>query len=187
MEKTRINRDGSVPPGPGAGGPKEVEVKVAAFWQRYAEVLGRERVPEAKRVWYQRACERFIRHLSPRRLREATAGEVSEYLCLLAAQTGAQFEKMVRALRFLHYSYRTEQTYVGWAERFVEFSGVGSTVSLNAAEVRRFLENLAVRLRVAASTQNQALNALVFLYREVLHLELGAIGGLVRAKRPQRV
>ena len=142
MEKTRINRDGSVPPGPGAGGPKEVEVKVATFWHRYAEALGREGVPEAKRVWYQRACERFIRHLSPRRLKDATAGEVSEYLCLLAAQPEAQAWQVRQADQVLRWLYQ-HLVRTDWAERWPvglpqlpEWLGL-ETVSLEELRARR--------------------------------------------------
>jgi integron integrase len=90
-------------------------------------------------------------------------------------------------MRVKHYSLRTEQTYWEWIRRFILYHGKRHPREMGAGEVGVFLSDLAVRLRVAASTQNQALNALVFLYREVLHQELGIIEGVVRAKRPQRV
>ena len=117
MKKTRNNWGGSVCSARAASRPNELDSKVLAFWQRYGEGLGREGVPEGKQAWYRRACERFIRHLSPRRLKEATAGEVSEYLCLLAAQPGAegwQVRQADQALRWLYqHLVRTD-----WAERW---------------------------------------------------------------------
>jgi integron integrase len=86
-----------------------------------------------------------------------------------------------------HYSIRTEQTYLQWIKRFIHFHDLRRPEELGEAEVARFLSHLAVRDRVAASTQNQALNALVFMYRHVLNRPLGEIIGAVRAKRPQRL
>jgi integron integrase len=92
-------------------------------------------------------------------------------------------------LRLKHYSFRTEQAYVGWIERYVRFcKGAGDwrhPNTLGAAEVESFLTHLAVDRRVSASTQNQALNAVVFLYRDVLHQELGDFSAL-RAIRHRR-
>ena len=94
----------------------------------------------------------------------------------------------VRAvIRMRHYSIRTEQTYLQWIKRFIHFHDLRRPEELGEAEVARFLSHLAVRDRVAASTQNQALNALVFMYRHVLNRPLGEIIGAVRAKRPQRL
>ncbi len=73
-----------------------------------------------------------------------------------------------RALRLRHYSPRTEQAYVRWVRRFVEFHSRRHPAELGPAEVTQFLTDLAVRRGVSASTQNQALHALLFLYREVL-------------------
>jgi site-specific recombinase XerD len=87
----------------------------------------------------------------------------------------------------LHYSYRTEQTYVDWAVRFVRRVQDKAPVAVGATEVREFLENLAVFGRVSASTQNQALNALVFFFREGLKRDLGELGEFERAKRPRRL
>lgn len=90
-------------------------------------------------------------------------------------------------MRFKHYSLRTETTYREWIRRFILFHGKRHPREMGAAEVGRFLSHLALERHVASSTQNQALNALVFLYRQVLHLELGQIGEIQRAKRPQRL
>jgi len=87
----------------------------------------------------------------------------------------------------MHYAYRTEETYLGWAVRFLGASGVAKSEELGTGHVRSFLEDLAVRGRVSASTQNQALNALVFFFREGLKRELGELGGFEHAKRPRRL
>ncbi|WP_394002087.1 integron integrase [Luteimonas sp. WGS1318] len=86
-----------------------------------------------------------------------------------------------------HYSLRTEQVYVGWILRFIRFHGRRHPRDMGAPEVEAFLSSLAVEGRVAASTQNQALSALLFLYREVLDIELPWMADVVRAKRPRRL
>lgn len=94
----------------------------------------------------------------------------------------------VRArFRMRHYSIRTEQVYVGWILRFIRFHGRRHPREMGAPEVEAFLSSLAVEGRVAASTQNQALSALLFLYREVLDIELPWMADVVRAKRPRRL
>ncbi len=89
--------------------------------------------------------------------------------------------------RRLNYSVRTERAYVGWIRRFVLANGKRHPRDLGAHEVETFLTDLAVRGNVAASTQNQALSALLFLYRDVLGLNLPWMEGVTRAKRPQRL
>jgi integron integrase len=91
------------------------------------------------------------------------------------------------AARLRHYSRRTEAAYVAWIRRYIFFHGKRHPAELGAAEVTRFLSSLAVEGRVAASTQNQALGALLFLYRDVLELDLPWLDGVVRAKRPERL
>jgi integron integrase len=91
------------------------------------------------------------------------------------------------ALRTRHYSARTEKAYVGWVRRFVLFHGKRHPREMGAEDVTRFLTSLAVDRKVTASTQNQALGALLFLYREVLGVELPWLDDLVRARRPQRL
>jgi integron integrase len=99
-------------------------------------------------------------------------------------------DEVQRTIRVRHYSRDTEKTYLHWIERFVRFHAGDGTwrhpQDLGAADVEAFLTDLAVRHKVAASTQNQALNAIIFLYRHVLAQELGNIDA-VRAKRPRRM
>lgn len=95
--------------------------------------------------------------------------------------------EVVRAVRVRHYSIRTEQAYVGWIKRFIVFHGKRHPREMGAAEVGDFLSHLAVTRNVAANTQNQALNALVFLYKAVLDQPLGDLHGVVRAKKPRRL
>jgi integron integrase len=92
-----------------------------------------------------------------------------------------------RALRLRHYSRRTEEAYVAWIKRFIRSCGLRHPRELGPSDVTAFLSSLAVERRVSASTQNQALAALVFLYRDVLDVAVGWLTGLVRAKRPERV
>jgi integron integrase len=96
-------------------------------------------------------------------------------------------DRVSAAIRVRHYSRRTEKAYRSWIRRFVVFHGKRHPAEMGAEEVTAFLSDLAVRRRVAASTQNQALSALVFLYREVLDRDLPWLDDLVRAKRPLRV
>lgn len=86
-------------------------------------------------------------------------------------------------LRTLHYSYRTEQQYLFWVRRFILFHGKRHPADMAAAEVEAFLSHLAVERQVSASTQNQALAALLFLYQKVLLVELPWLDGIVRAKQ----
>jgi integrase len=96
-------------------------------------------------------------------------------------------DRVRSAIRMRHYSRRTEDAYVGWVRRYVVFHELRHPSEMGPPEVGAFLSHLAVRGRVAASTQNQALNALVFLYRHVLDLPLAGLGDVVRARRPRRL
>jgi integrase len=91
------------------------------------------------------------------------------------------------AIRFKHYSLRTEQAYVDWIKRFILFHGKRHPEAMGAEEVRTFLSDLAANQNVAASTQNQAFSALLFLYRDVLKQDLPWIDNIERAKRPAKV
>ena len=97
------------------------------------------------------------------------------------------FKRLSTEIRTRHYSIRTEKSYEHWVRRFIAFHGLSSPRELTPASVKEYLEYLAEERQVSASTQNQALNALVFLYDQVLHEPLGPIGEFTRAKRPQRI
>ena len=90
-------------------------------------------------------------------------------------------------IRTKHYSIRTEQAYVQWIKRFILFHGKRHPSEMGEAEVSAFLTHLAVNRNVASSTQNQALNALVFLYREVLRKNLKGLEDVTRAKKSARL
>lgn len=96
-------------------------------------------------------------------------------------------DQVREAIRLKHYSPRTEKTYIYWIKRYIFFHNVRHPAEMGAAEVEAFLTHLAVKENVAASTQNQALSALLFLYREVLRQELDHTIDAVRAKRPKRL
>jgi integron integrase len=91
------------------------------------------------------------------------------------------------AIRLKHYSYRTEQTYVQWIRRYILFHNKRHPNQMGVPEIEAFLTHLAVQEHVAASTQNQALSALLFLYREVLFLPLDARIDAVRAKPSRKL
>jgi len=90
-------------------------------------------------------------------------------------------------IRLKHYSIRTEQAYVDWIRRFICFHGKRHPAELGAAEVEAFLTDLATARNVAASTQNQAKSALLFLYKEVLGVELPWLERIDSARAPARM
>lgn len=96
-------------------------------------------------------------------------------------------DRLRDALRVRHYSIRTEQSYVDWVRRFILFHGKRHPAQMGKEEVTRFLTYLAVERNVAPSTQNQALCALLFLYREVLGEPLPWLDEVRRAKKPARL
>ena len=96
-------------------------------------------------------------------------------------------DEVRRRIRLKHYSLRTEQAYVGWIRRFILANGKRHPRDLGATEVEAFLSALATDGGVAAGTQNQALSAIPFLYREVLRLDLPWLNKVVRAKCPRRL
>jgi hypothetical protein len=88
------------------------------------------------------------------------------------------------AIRTRDYSYRTEEAYVGWIRRFILFHNKRHPAEMGKAEIEQFLTALAVKRNVAASTQNQALAANLFLYKDVLERDPGWLDDIVRARRP---
>ena len=96
-------------------------------------------------------------------------------------------DQVRESMRTRHYSLRTEKAYVHWITRFIFFHNKRHPIDLGEVEIGQFLTALATASQVSASTQNQALNALLFLYRAVLEKPIGYVNGVVRAKRPSRL
>jgi integron integrase len=96
-------------------------------------------------------------------------------------------DQVRQAIRTRHYSPRTEETYIHWIKRFIFFHNKRHPAEMAEAEIARFLSNLATESHVSASTQNQALNSVLFLYRQVLRKDIGYVNGVVRANRPKRL
>lgn len=96
-------------------------------------------------------------------------------------------DQMRAAIRVKHYSLRTEKTYLAWVRQFIRWSGMRHPADMGAAEIEAFLSMLANQRDVAASTQNQALSALLFLYKQVLGVDLPWLDGITRAKKPARL
>lgn len=103
------------------------------------------------------------------------------------ARTSPFLDSVRAAIRVRHYSIRTERAYLDWIRRYIYFHDKRHPQDMGEAEVAAFLTHLAVVREVAPATQNQALNALVFLYKAVLERPLGELSGIARAKRPTRL
>ncbi len=95
--------------------------------------------------------------------------------------------KVKDSMRLRHYSYHTEKTYVDWIERFRDYSGRENADLVTDEDVRNFMTYLAVKQHVAASTQNQGFNAILFFFRYALERQMGEMGSNVRARRPLRL
>lgn len=130
-------------------------------------------------------------NLSTQRAARSVRGPLTQTVRQPSAVHAAARPKLLgqvrEALRSRHYSKRTEATYVQWIKRFIFFHQVRHPADMGEAEVNQFLTHLAVKEKVSASTQNQALSALLFLYRYVLDHELGQLGDVIRARRSTRL
>jgi integrase len=96
-------------------------------------------------------------------------------------------DQVVAKIRFKHYSRRTEQAYTHWIKRYILFHGKRHPKEMGAAEIEAFLSALATDRNVTASTQNLALSSILFLYKEVLLIDLPWLDDIVRAKKPKRL
>jgi len=94
-------------------------------------------------------------------------------------------DRVRAAIRTKHYSYRTEEAYVQWIKRFIFFHNKRHPSEMGELEINQFLSHLAVKGNVASSTQNQALSAILFLYREVMKQEIGSLDEVTWAKKPE--
>lgn len=103
------------------------------------------------------------------------------------AKPPALFEVVRNKIRVKHYSNRTEKTYIYWIKSYLQFYSLQHPRELGATQIEAFLTHRAVERKVSASTQNQALSALLFLYKGVLEIELPYLDGVTRAKRSTRV
>jgi integron integrase len=101
--------------------------------------------------------------------------------------TSPLMDEMRAALRSRHYSPRTEKTYCAWVRRYIRFHKLRHPAEMTEAEINAFLTHLAIEEKVSASTQTQALSALLFLYRHVIYYELGDLGQVARARTPDRL
>src|SRR6266536_2060250 len=119
--------------------------------------------------------------------RTAASSAAQTASALASAAKPRLLDQIRQAIRTRHYSPRTEETYVHWIRRFIFFHNKRHPVEMAEPEIARFLSSLATESRVSGSTQNQALNALLFLYHQVLGKEIGYVNGVVRAKKAPRL
>jgi integron integrase len=103
------------------------------------------------------------------------------------AQKPKLLDRLCEALRSRHYSRRTEQSYCHWVKRFIFFHNKRHPAEMGEPEINAYLTHLAVKEKVSASTQNQALSALLFLYRHVLGREIGDLGEVIRARKSRHI
>lgn len=136
------------------------------------------------------ALQLYMRHFSKGDILAAPAGDFQKEQRY--SDVSQVLNDTRKAIRVKHYSYKTERSYIGWVKRFYDYAlnvrkkDVQAN-GLGAGDVRDFLSYLAVKLHVSSSTQNQAFNALLFLFRDVLGIELNDLGKTVRAKRGVRL
>jgi integron integrase len=118
---------------------------------------------------------------------QADAAQRVQLATPTAQGTPKLLDRLREALRSRHYSQRTEQAYCIWVKRFIYFHNRRHPEDMAEPEINAFLSHLGVKEHVSASTQNQALSALLFLYRHVLGRKIGELGAVIRARKPKRV
>lgn len=176
---------------------RRIEVPVKSLEERLTDYLEELQACGAYKDWQIDQAEKAVRlyHVNFMNSAEAPVPAAAP----VRPDQGGRFpgsdtlNAMRTVLRTRHYSYSTEKTYMDWGRRFLDYLGEtghkteSGLYDLSAERIKEYLAHLATRRNVAASTQNQAFNALLFLSREVLHSELGSLEHAVRAKRGQRL
>ena len=132
-----------------------------------------------------RWCGAAIPRKTPKRVEKGSKAKCG--LCSVTERPKRLLEQVREAIRYRHYSYRTEKSYVRWIKRYIYFHNKRHPREMGAPELESFLSSLANKDHVAASTQNQALSALLFLYRHVLAIDLPWLTDMERARRPARL
>ena len=112
---------------------------------------------------------------------------ISAHSPIISKTTPKLLDQLRMAVQTRHYSRRTEKTYSNWIKQYILFHNKRHPIELGEVEVNQFLSHLATKRNVSASTQNQALSAILFLYKNVLNKELGDFGNVVRAKRSRKI
>lgn len=151
-----------------------------AFWRDSARSLGRDHPTIAREAMPASGGEAPVSGSRFKDKRNARSA-----LDAVRDAHGPVLERMLAEIRRRNYSIRTEQAYESWVCRFVLFCGNQDPAEIDVVRIRAFLEDLAVSGNVSASTQNQALNALAFLFKQVLGRSLDGLGDFTRAKRPK--
>jgi integron integrase len=172
------------------GEPGRVHIRVPYSPERLALIKtfpGRRWLP-AEKLWsLPDEPDLFdrLRAAFPEDVLEGPASPAPAFHSVNAAESSAPLDQARRALRFRHMSPRTEDSYLGWIRRYI--AQAGPAPKEPEAAISRFLSELATKSVVAASTQNQALHALLFYHQKVLGQELARVQGLIRAKGPERL
>jgi len=187
---------------------QEKNISFLAYWvSRYLRFAERKGISQVE--YRETAVVEFLEQLrADQRTTEWQARQADDairlyyfhYLCQKSggiqkgdcdADSGAVLKEAERLIRLKHYAYSTERTYLQWIERFVDYSLEAGKkkkpADLDVADFKNFLSHLALNQRVSSSTQNQAFNALLFLFRNVLGKETAGLGDSVRAKRGQKL
>ena len=166
----------------------EIDTRTSLF-------LDHLRDSETKAEWQVRQAYQAVKLYFYQYLKNRPSAEHPSWLKMSAAELtsfDALIQKVREVIRIKHYSNKTEKTYVHWIKRFNEYltqvhKGIKPVDTWRCADVQDFLTYLAMRRKVSASTQNQAFNSLLFLFRDVLHRDLENMQGTVRAKRGARL
>ncbi len=158
---------------------EDIESQVVAFMD---QVKADQRVKDWQARNAEQALNLYLDHFGGRSTLRSALKQPDSAL----RDVSSLLNEMRRLIRLKHYSYSTERTYLDWAKRFFAYTTETKKTAPDAvaqADVKNFLSHLAITQRVSASSQNQAFNALLFLFRDVLHKEFGDLNGTVRAKR----
>jgi len=159
------------------------------FWDAYKASVEENRVRPDLSIFYVKWVRAFVDFIPGKRLRERSREDIEAFLAHLGTNPGIEDWQVRQAghalktsIRSRHYSIRTETAYVDWVRRFIAFQDYADPGRINAASaVKGYLDYLATVREVAASTQNQALNALVFFYNHVLDEPIGDMESFVRS------
>jgi integrase len=151
--------------------------------QPSAEVIRIHEVPRSRNT----SPQNLVRNTTSCRLSPLAAATIHSSITSSNFMPSQLLQELRNVIRRKHYSLRTEETYVGWTRDYIRYHRLRHPADMSEVEVVEYLTHLAVNRRVSASTQNQALNALVFLYKHVLRHPLGSLAGAARAKHEPRL